>query len=251
MKGPSGYTCIAGVKFTLNFTRVLSKSLVKAVPPQQRTTHRSSLHQPSSLSTAQWGGACCKDRTSHWSFAGEPCRRTQHTTPYAKLACLVQNYPCTAEGSDFGRPSGADCGVPWLRMWQFLYKQVFSIGLMHVLSCRTDQLQAPGNQSFCLDAKMAWVHVDLRKMPAGQVLCQPLFLRRLCIPSLTDLPTVLLKRARNPDVTPTMCHSTAQHCGKPSESSTVLHIHREAMSRHSQNIANHRPGLPALSGNKE
>lgn len=92
-EGPSGYTC-TGIKFTLNFTHVL------------KTSSLSSLHQPSSLSIAQWGGAWCKDRTSQWPFAGRPWRRTQHTTPYAKLARLLQSYPCTAEGGDLGGPKG-------------------------------------------------------------------------------------------------------------------------------------------------
>lgn len=127
--------------------------------------------------------------------AGKLCRRTQHNTPYAKLACLVQSYPCTAEGSDLRRTDKADYDVPWLFMWKFSHKYVFSRGLTHILSCRPDQLQAAGSQSFCLDAKMAWVDVDLRKRPAGQALCQSLFLRRLYIPCLTDLPTAFSNQA--------------------------------------------------------
>lgn len=122
----------------------------------------------------------------HWPSAGKPGRRTQHTIPYAKLACLVQSYPCTAEGSDLGGPTGQTMASHGI-MWQFSHKHVFSAGLAHILSCGTDQLQAAISQSFCSNAKMG---VDLRKRPAGQALWQSLLLRRLYIPCLTDLPSV-------------------------------------------------------------
>lgn len=80
MRGPSVYTYITDVKFTLNFTHVLSKPLVKAIFSQLCITHRSSLHQPSSLSIAQWGGTCCKDRT----FTGllQVSQVGGHSTPF-------------------------------------------------------------------------------------------------------------------------------------------------------------------------
>lgn len=115
---------------------------------------------------------------------------------------------------------------------------------MHIFSCRTDQLQAAASQrllfgnkqSFCLGTKMG---MDLRKRPAG--------------PSITDLPTVFLNQA---------CKTLTLHSWSVTALLSIVeslqtaaecfasHMCKEAMSKHSQNIANHRPGLPALSGNK-
>lgn len=84
--------------------------------------------------------------------------------------------------------------------------------------------------------------VDLRKRPARQALCQSLFLRRLYIPCLTDLPTVFLNQAFK-TLTWHPCSVTALLSIVENIQTAAqcfpCHMWKEGMSKHSQNIANH------------